>query len=135
MAAPAATTRSTGDEGGWTLVELMIVLAILGALLAIAIPSYLGYRDRGVRTTAQANLREALPDVESYYVDNKTYIGLTVAVLRAQYDQGISPDVHINDPSDMTDDHYCLKSTDRGTTYWLRGPGGEITSTKPSGCT
>ncbi len=113
----------------------MVVLAILGILLAIAVPSYLGFQDRGERRTAQANLRAALPDVESYYVDHQTYLGMTMGVLRASYDQGISGEVSINNPADLSDTHYCLKAVDHAKTYWLRGPGGTITGSKPSGCT
>jgi Tfp pilus assembly protein PilE len=112
----------------------MVVLAILGILLAIAVPSYLGYRDRGEQRTAQANLRSALPDVEAYYVDHQTYIGMTTGVLRGDYDQGISGEVSI-DSADLSDTHYCLKAIDHTQTYWLRGPGGSITDSKPSGCT
>ena len=131
----AAHSRTLRSDDGWTLVELLVVIAILGILLAIAVPSYLGYTHRATDATAKANLREALPSVEAYYVDNKTYDGLTVSILRAQYDQGLSSDVTINDPADMTDTSYCLKSTDRGETFWIHGPGGTITDTKPSGCT
>jgi prepilin-type N-terminal cleavage/methylation domain-containing protein len=131
----AAQLRTVRTDGGWTLVELLVVVAILGILLAIAVPSYLGYTHRATDRTAEANLREALPSVEAYYTDQKTYVGLTVAVLRSQYDQGISPDVAINNAADMTDTGYCLKSTDRGETFWIHGPGGTITATKPSGCT
>ena len=132
----AAHNRSLRADGAWTLVELLVVMAILGILLAIAVPSYLGYTHRASDTTAKANLREALPSVEAYYTDNKTYSGLTVTILRTQYDQGISPEVAINDPADMTDTSYCLKSTDRGDTFWIHGPGGTIVDTKPStGCT
>jgi len=113
----------------------MVVLAILGILLVIAVPSYLGYRDRGEQRTAQANLRAALPDVEAYFVDHQTYVGMTMGVLRASYDQGISGEVEINNPADLSATHYCLKAVDHTQTYWLRGPGGAITGSKPASCT
>jgi prepilin-type N-terminal cleavage/methylation domain-containing protein len=132
----AALARNARSNAGFTLVELLIVLAILGILLAIAVPSYLGFTHRATDATAKANLRAALPSVEGYFTDNKTYVGLTVSVLRTQYDQGLSPDVTVNDTADLTSTSYCLKSTDRGDTYWVHGPGGTITATKPSsGCT
>jgi len=131
----AAPSRDARTEAGFTLVELLVVLAILGILLAIAVPSYLGFTHRATDATAKANLRAALPSVEAYYTDNKTYAGLTVSILRSQYDQGLSPDVAVNNTADLTSTSYCLKSTDRGDTYWIHGPGGAIVSVKPAtGC-
>ena len=59
--------RVAHDESGLTLVELLVTLAIIGILLAIAVPSYLAFERRASTTAAQANLRSALPAVEAYY--------------------------------------------------------------------
>ena len=66
-------------EQGFTLIELLVVIIIIGILLAIAVPSYLGFRGRAADSSAKANVRAALPAVEAFYADNGTYTGMTVA--------------------------------------------------------
>src|SRR3954454_13677316 len=90
-----------GREEGFTLIELLVVIVIIGILLAIAVPSYLGFRDRANRSAAQSNLRQAIPSAEGYYSDNQSYVNMTEAAtvglnndLR-DYDSGLSTDVTV----------------------------------------
>jgi type IV pilus assembly protein PilA len=78
------------SEKGFTLIELLVVMIILAILMAVAIPSYLSFRDRANKSAAGADLRAAIPSVEAFFSDHGTYSGMTVASLQAVYDQSIS---------------------------------------------
>lgn len=60
---------------GFSLIELLIVLAILGVLVAIAIPTYSQYRRRANRAEGRATLVEAAQIAERFFVRNNTYVG------------------------------------------------------------
>jgi len=74
--------RSQG-EGGFTLVELLVVMLILGLLAAIAIPSFFNQRDKARDADAKAGVRTAQTAIETYATDNGSdgYTGATPAIL------------------------------------------------------
>lgn len=68
---------SRGRSAGFTLIELMITVVIIGILAAIAYPSYTEYVLRGNRSEAQALLNDAAARQERYYAQNNTYADTT----------------------------------------------------------
>ncbi len=64
---------------GFTLVELLVVVAIVGILAAIAVPQYGDYVTRGKLAEATATLSETRVKLEQYFQDNRTYVGACAA--------------------------------------------------------
>ena len=119
--------RLAKEESGFTLIELLIVLVIIGILLAIAVPSYLGFKTRAEKTAAQANVRASIPAAEALYADNGSYATLTKSTL-ATYDQGVANSLATASGTAST---YTITAIKGSCTASVTGPGGTITV---SGC-
>ena len=59
-----------GRKAGWTLVELLLILAVVGVLAAIAMPTYNNYRERIKRSTAILDIRALQTIIKDYAADN-----------------------------------------------------------------
>jgi len=122
-------TRMMRKNEGFTLIELMIVIAIIGILAAIAIPQFSAYRMRSFNAAAESDLRNAATAQEAYYVDKQTYVddpqtGLVGATYGLFTSQGVAMD------GDAAAQQYTMTAfhSSGSKTFTLTGPGGSITT-------
>ncbi len=116
-----------GNQKGFTLIELMIVIAIIGILAAIAIPNFVSYRQRSYNSAAQTDLKNAMTTQEAYFVDNSTYADSLAKLTDAGYVQtsGVTFSVGATSATGYTMSAYHGS----GNVSWsVQGPGNPMAS-------
>jgi len=129
--------REVSRFGGFTLIEVMITVAVIAILAAIALPSYIDYITRSKLVEAKTNLSDMRTRLEQYFLDNRTY-----PTTCAAYAAGAPPANTIYLPASiknfaitcaLTATTYTVTATGLGFGFTIDQANNKVTTAVPSG--
>jgi type IV pilus assembly protein PilA len=113
------------SDGGFTLTELLIVIVILGVLVAIAIPQFMGQRQKATGAAARSDLRNAATIEESQLADSGAYVSSLSALTAAGFKR--SSGVQLGFAANGSNG-YCEVASANGTYWWFDSTAGGVQS-------
>ena len=125
-----AIRRGLNKDEGFTLIELMVVVMIIAVLIAIAIPSFLGFRKSAQDRSAQSELRNVLLSEKAFWLDNGAYTQTAADITAFEPNANMNADPAIGVYADLNGadtDIVCLTRTaESGNTFslWESASGG-----------
>ena len=103
--------RGLNKDEGFTLIELMVVVMIIAVLIAIAIPSFLGFRKSAQDRSAQSELRNVLLSEKAFWLDNGDYTETAADITAFEPNANLNADPAVGVDIDLRDadsDVVCL---------------------------
>ncbi len=120
--------KQRGEEDrGFTMIELLVVVVIIGILVAIAVPVYLNYRKGAANKSAASDVRGAITVVEQYFTENSNAYPTAVTAPTATLSFGTGYSVSTSDGNELNYTPYtatagaaykiCGRNIEAGTVY------------------
>lgn len=104
------------DRKGITLIEMLIVVAIIGIITAVAIPGYIGQQRKAARTEASSNLQNLRMLAEQFFAENGTYATFNGTAYN-QSSTTLQTSLPGFRPGTATDLNYNYSATSNATTF------------------
>ena len=115
------------DERGFTLIELMVVILIIAVLVLLALPTFLGTRNRAHDVNTKANVRNAYQAERAYYTDTLTYTtnaatmtAIEAAITYVDGDTPLTPGVVYLHVHPAPNEIYVSAMSESGMCFYLR---------------